>query len=150
MKASDYGTNDVGELLDDQIITTVVKNRKVLRKILESIRFLARSSLPFCGNWSNDSKSEEDSNFHQLLLLRSLDDQDLERWLNSGSKIKYISPEIQNKILEIMSLQVLREIAQNVQSSVIYTIMADETADISNKEQLVFSIRWIDNNLTPH
>ena len=150
MKALDYGTNDVGELLDDQIITTVVKNRKVLRKILESIRFLARSSLRFCGNWSNDSKSEEDSNFHQLLLLRSLDDQDLERWLNSGSKIKYISPEIQNKILEIMSLQVLREIAQNVQSSVIYTIMADETADISNKEQLVFSIRWIDNNLTPH
>ena len=28
--------------------------------------------------------------------------------------------------------------------------MADEIADISNKEQLVFCIRWVDNNLTPH
>ena len=27
--------------------------------------------------------------------------------------------------------------------------MADEMADISNKEQLVFCIRWVDNNLTP-
>ena len=79
MKASDYDTNVVGKLLDDQIITTAAKNRKVLRKILESIRFLARQSLLLRRNWSNDSKSEEDSNFYQLLLLRSLDDQDLER-----------------------------------------------------------------------
>ena len=79
MKASDYDTNLVGKLLDDQIITTAAKNRKVLRKILESIRFLARQSLLLRRNWSNDSKGEEDSNFHQLLLLRSLDDQDLER-----------------------------------------------------------------------
>ena len=108
---------------------------------MENIGFLARESLPFRGNWSNDSKSEEDSNFHQLLFLRSLDDQDLERWLNSGSKINYFSPEIQNEILEIMSLQVLREVAKNIQSSVKYTIMADETVDISNKEELVFCIR---------
>ena len=149
MKASDYGTNDVSELLDDQIITTAAKNRKVLRKILENIRFLARQSLPFRGNWSNDSKSNEDSNFYQALLLRNLDDQDLVRWLNSGSKIKYTSPEFQKEILEIMSLQVLCEIVQNIQISVIYT-MADETADMSNKEQLVFCIRWVDDNLTPH
>ena len=63
--------------------------------------------------------------------------------------MKYTSPEIQNEILKIMSLQVLREIAQNIQSSVI-TIMTDETADISNKEKLVFYIRWVDGNLTPH
>ena len=44
----------------------------------------------------------------------------------------YTLPEIQNEILEVMSLQVLREIAQHLQSSVIYIyiyiyiIMADE------------------------
>ena len=32
----------------------------------------------------------------------------------------YTLPEIQNEILEVMSLQVLREIAQHLQSSVIY------------------------------
>ena len=49
-----------------------------------------------------------------------------------------------------MSLRVLLEIAQNIQSSVIYTIMTDETADIPNKKQLVFCVRWIDGKLTPH
>ena len=44
-------------------------------RFLESIRFLARQSLPFPENWSNDSKSEEETNFQQLLLLRRLDDQ---------------------------------------------------------------------------
>ena len=32
----------------------------------------------------------------------------------------------------------------------IYTIMADETADISNTEQMVFCIRWVDEFLVPH
>ena len=50
-----------------------------------------------------------------------------------------------------MSQQVLREKAQNIQSSVIYTIMADEIK-ISNKEKngTVFCIRWVDDNLQPH
>ena len=64
--------------------------------------------------------------------------------------MKHTSPEIQNEILEIMSLQVLCEIAQNIQSSVIYSIMADETADISSKKQLICCIRWVDDNLTQH
>ena len=122
----------------------------VLRKILETIHFLSRQPLLFCGNWSKDSKREENSNFHQLLLLRSLDDQDLVRCLNSGSKIKYNLPEIQNKILKIMSLQVLREIAQNIRNSVTYTTTTDETADISNKVQLLLCMRWVDGNLVPY
>ena len=28
--------------------------------------------------------------------------------------------------------------------------MADETADVSNKEQLVICIRWVDDGLTAH
>ncbi len=32
----------------------------------------------------------------------------------------------------------------------IYTIMADESADVSNKEQLVFCIRWVDDELIVH
>ena len=39
--------------------------------------------------------------------------------------LKYNSPETQNKILKIIGLQVLREIAQNVQNSDICAIMAD-------------------------
>ena len=49
-----------------------------------------------------------------------------------------------------MALRVLREIAQNIQNALIYTIMADETADVSNKEHLVLCIRWVDDDLVAH
>ena len=69
------------------------------------------------------------------MLLRILNDEDLVRWLNSESKIKFTSPGIQNGILEIMGLQDLCEISRNKQRSAIYT---DEASDISDKGQLVF------------
>ena len=40
-----------------------------------------------------------------------------------------------------MALWILWEIAGNIQNAMMYTIMADETADASNKEQLIISIR---------
>ena len=45
---------------------------------------------------------------------------------------------------------VLREISQNIQNAVIYTILADESADVSNKEQVVVCIRWVDDQLSVH
>ena len=39
----------------------------------------------------------------------------------------------------------LREISENIQNAKIFTIMADETADVSVKEQLVVCIRWVDD-----
>ena len=49
-----------------------------------------------------------------------------------------------------MALQILREIAGNIQNALIYTIMADETADVSNHEHLVICIRWVDDDLVIH
>ena len=49
-----------------------------------------------------------------------------------------------------MALQILRDIAKNIQSAEIYGILADEAVDISNVVQLTFCIRWVDDNLVPH
>lgn len=49
-----------------------------------------------------------------------------------------------------MALGLLREIASNIKSAKFYTIMADETADISNEEQLVICFRWVDDALSIH
>ena len=58
-----------------------------------------------------------------------------------------MSPQIQNEMIEVLALGVLREISQNIQDAVMYTIMADETADVSNKEQVVVCIRWVDGEM---
>ena len=44
----------------------------------------------------------------------------------------------------------LRKISQNLQNATVFTIMVDETADISKKEQLFVCIRWVDENFVVH
>lgn len=44
----------------------------------------------------------------------------------------------------------LREISENIQNAKIFTIMADETADVSVKEQLVVCIRWVNDKFIIH
>ena len=52
----------------------------------------------------------------------------------------------QNKYLILTSVPILRNISKNGKQS----IMVDEVADVSNHEQLVICIRWIDHNFEPH
>ena len=49
-----------------------------------------------------------------------------------------------------MALRILRQIAGCIQNGVWYSIMADEVADSSNKEELVICLRWVDNHLNLH
>ena len=44
----------------------------------------------------------------------------------------------------------LKSISERMQSSPFFTIMGDESADISNQEQVVVCIRWIDDDLNIH
>ena len=59
-----------------------------------------------------------------------------------------MSPNAQNKILQIMALKVLHDIASDIAESRYYSIMADESTDVRNMEQLVICIRWMDNEMT--
>ena len=90
-----------------------------------------------------------ESNFIQLLNLRACDDPKLVDWLKKKSD-KYTSPDIQNEILQIMALEILRDIATNLQNAPFFTIMADEATDSANKEELVLCFRWVDNFLEVH
>ena len=58
-----------------------------------------------------------------------------------------MSPNAQNEILQIMALKVLRGIANDLAESGCYSIMADESTDASNIEQLAISIHWVDKEI---
>ena len=81
--------------------------------LLSNVRYLARQSLPLRGNWDESSKAEENSNFHQLIKLRSQQDPEILEWLQRKSN-KYTSTEIQNEMLEAMASGLLREISANI------------------------------------
>lgn len=53
----------------------------------------------------------------------------------------YTSYDMQKEMLNVMALKKFREIVGEISGAEFYAIMADETSDISNTEQLVISLR---------
>lgn len=93
-------------------------------------------------------KDDSDSNFVQLLKLRSSDDPRIRTWMKRTKD--FTSPELQNEFLKVMSNDILRKQIKQIQQAQFFTIMADETVDSSNKEQLVICLRWVDVDFEPH
>ena len=133
-----------GDLLSEAYCKEKIVNRCMFAKILTNMHFLARQGLPIRGDGD-----ENESNFIQLLKLRGRDDSRVYDWLKRKTN-KYTSPEVQNEIFKIMYLEILRRVSKTIRENKYFTIMADETTDCSNKEQLVLVLRWIDTALTAH
>ena len=114
--------------------------------IISTIRFLARQGLPLRGSYVSSDGCETNSNFLRLLHLHKEDIPVLNTWLHR-SQDRFTSPRIQNELLEIMANMILQKITRSV-SGKLFSIMVDETSDISNTEQLVFCLRYV--KISPH
>ena len=62
---------------------------------------------------------------------------------------KYTSPEIQYEMLSIMALHILRAVSSEL-SEKWYTIIIDETTDLSNTEQMICCLHYVDDDLEVH
>ena len=52
---------------------------------------------------------------------------------------------MQNDLLKVMALNIVRSVAAHLHNAMFFTIMVDETTDASNREQVTFILRLIDN-----
>ena len=111
--------------------------------VISSVCFLARQGLPLRG----DGPLEQDSNFNQLLKLRG-EDCPLIKIILEKKQLKYTSHEVQNELLDIMSTQILRDIAKEILSEKFFTVMIDEATDLSNTEQVVIVLRCVKDDLS--
>ncbi len=113
--------------------------------MLSNARFLARQGLAFRG----DGHEESDSNFVRLIYLRSEENVELLDWMKRKTN-KYTSGDMQNEMVKVMALRVLRGIAASIQATPFITVMVDETTDVSNVEQVVVCLRWVSGTLEVH
>ena len=58
----------------------------------------------------------------------------------------YTSPDIQNQITDILGDHVRQKILHKVRQAQLFTVIADEVTDCSNKEQLSVVLRYVDPN----
>ena len=138
---------DVIDMMSTSYSAERQHNCKMLVNVLRNIRYLVRQSLSLHGTWDEETGCELNSNFHQLVLLRLEEDSKIAEWIKGK---EYSSPVIQNEIVEVMALEVLKQISSNIQNALAYTKMADESSDVSNKEQVVVCIRWVNDELIAH
>ena len=123
-----------------QLVSSSLRDKEQRRKMqLSSLRYLARQGLAVRGH------KDEEGNLFQLLKCRATVVHGVDEWLKSG---KYLSHDIINELVEIMALNLLRNLLTEIRQSQWFALISDETRDQSGLEQLCISIRWVDQSYT--
>ncbi|XP_066910501.1 zinc finger MYM-type protein 1-like [Clytia hemisphaerica] len=131
---------DVEEMIDNQLTEKRTVERKYLLQVIRCLRYLARQGIALQGDDGND-------NFTQLLHLVGISDENLMKHLDGKIGSKYTHSDVQNELLNIMATLTLLEKLKDIDERRFFSMIADEGTDISNKEQLSFCLRTVDENL---
>lgn len=127
----------------------VIKNRESLKRFLDIILFLAKQNLPLRGHLEYGDSNNK-GNFLELVNLIKKYDVTLAEHLSNTSKVsKYTSPTIQNELLHFISTEVLTKIVSEIRNARYYSLIVDSTLDITKKEQLSLSFRYVNKRGYP-
>lgn len=144
---------------------TVSSNRSVAvhiqtsrLKTIEDNRAYVRSIFLFCSQQGISLRGhrktfeQEDmpgynvGNFRALMILHSRSNDIVKQRLTSGPKsATWLGHHIQNSIISLFADNVRSMIRNELRSAQYYTIIADETKDISKIEQLSMVLRYVYN-----
>ncbi|CAN7983716.1 unnamed protein product [Ixodes hexagonus] len=131
----------VKERMDSAARVQRQTNRKKLMSIIEVVLFCGRQGIALRGHidagpLSLEDPLENDGNFRALvrLKIRSGDGLLGDHLETAPGNVTYLSPEIQNEILVASSTLVQRTIDSEVNSAKCFSLLADETTDISGKK----------------
>ena len=145
-------SHDIAVLIDDSVLQQQANNRMMFIKVMRSVQLLLCRGFALRGEWQPE-KGEEDNNLLALLKFSCFgkDQPDIEAWLSKKYN-KFISPLVINEIIKLFGQETTRLVVKKIKDADCryFSVMADETSDVSRKEQLVVCIRWIDNNFIPH
>ena len=132
---------------------TVAKNKEKLKSIVETIIFCGRQGIALRGHCDNhtcqgDVPHANPGNFIALLNFRiKSGDTVLADHLEScGGNAFYTSKTIQNQLIAVCGKIIQSSILQEIQAAPLFSIMADEATDASNKEQLAVCIRYVNSS----
>ena len=109
-------------------------------KLLPNARFLAWQGLALRGDGD-----EADSNFMRLPSLRAEDFPQLREWIQKRTRQVRVRRDAERNAAD-MAVRVLHGVVDCIQQKPFCTVMADETADAANVEQVVVCLRWVDKS----
>ena len=120
----------ITQQLQTHLNQSQVSRRESLIKQISALRYLLRQGLAVRNDHAGGSNL---TIMMQLVLNEKL-------WVSEN---KYQSPEVINELIEIMGHKLLRSLLCDIKSQQWFAMLADETRDISNREQLVLCLRYV-------
>ena len=106
----------------------------MLLKQLYSLHYLLRQGLPIRGH------KESEASLIQLMRMQSIGCPRLKQWVSDS----HLSHDIVNEIISLMGNTLLRQLLTKIRAAKWFSVMANETRDVSNNEQLTIVIRRVD------
>uniref|UniRef100_H3ADW4 DUF4371 domain-containing protein n=1 Tax=Latimeria chalumnae TaxID=7897 RepID=H3ADW4_LATCH len=114
--------------------------RSTLINILSSLQYLSCQGLSVRGH------TDEESNLKQLLVLLAEKIPEFKSWLNR-TKYRWMSHNVVNEMIEIMAHDILRTLMKEIHEAGLFSIIIDETADISVREQVSVCFHIVNKDL---
>lgn len=131
IKYREHGMS-LADLLSSAHTKKFQTNRKYLKFIIETVLFLALRGHPFIRG-----------NFLELLNLRAQNMDTVIQLFMKSLVNSYKSPTFQNEIIVCIINEIFADIVQELTESLAYSIICDETTNISVRAQLSICIRYI-------
>lgn len=143
------GTVDIKERLSEAYRLSVnehnrkvTKNREILSKIIDCIKFCGNFEVPLRGHDETDD-SVNPGVFRGLINFASKLDPDLRRHLETNTAFKGVSKTIQNEILDCLLQIYYDHIKKEIKDASFVAVMADDTTDVSEHTQMVIVLRYM-------
>lgn len=127
------------------------ENAERLNAIIETVIFCGRQGIALRGHLDygdfdiNQEPEVNEGNFRALLRLRiAAGDVKLkEHFRTCGKNATYISWKIENEIINACGEIIRKRIVEEVKQAQFYSVLADETTDVSTTEQFSLSLRYV-------
>ncbi|XP_034151423.1 zinc finger MYM-type protein 1-like [Esox lucius] len=128
------------------------RNREVLSRLIAITLFLARQGMSFRGD-DETSSSQNQGNFLELVELFSKYDSVIKLHLDAVKEkqgtqkrpLVSLLSRIQKDIIKALAISVKCVIREEIQERKIFSIILDETTDVSHTEQVSFVVRYVHN-----
>ena len=148
---------EIANQIHSQRVAQIEENKQRLIPIVKTIILCGRQNIPLRGHrddknidnlLNRDEKHNivnNDGNFRELLLFRmDAGDNNLRRHLESApSNATYISKHTQNELIYCCKEEIQSTILRRVKEAQFFSVIFDETTDISSICQLSISLRYL-------
>ena len=138
----------IGCQLDRMGSRVISENRRYVLTVMQAVLYCAQQGIALRGH-DESADSMNPGNFRSLISLLARHTPELSRQLaNFSSSASWLSPVFQNEIISFLFKQVYSAIKDEINKAKYFTVLADETKDISKEEQLSIAFCYIHQGKT--